>query len=314
MPFYTNHNTGVIVSPEQANETHFWLWAQYVDGHTEYEDIEQHCALVTANNGTTRYHASFMITSLIQLQELPLTCQWYLENFSIPLDHLLTGVSVFLTLNPTQLTLADQAFVNYLTPTVDHQQVPTKRRIKKQAENILTNILGITQVQQQTHEKTITIRDNNLGMSSIYIETDAIIGEALRTVVGICSRKHDCTQVEAFNRFITGEARMNVTLNLYNTPDGPALPGYGLVDPNTITNPVPKQATPDKEAQSYSTPDWMKSLMDFRDQGCRGTLRNHNLHNVERDHTLNYKEGGPTHLSNLLTLCKKCHRLKGARK
>ncbi|MCU1446140.1 HNH endonuclease signature motif containing protein [Cryobacterium sp.] len=124
---------------------------------------------------------------------------------------------------------------------------------------------------------------------------------------------------------IRGTVHITVpALTLLGRSDEPAiLEGYGPIDPETARR-IAGTATswtrilthPETGCrlsvgrEQYAPPADMRRYVQIRDETCQGIGCNRRATLSEIDHTQPWSTGGPTHVDNLVCLCKGCHRLK----
>jgi len=124
---------------------------------------------------------------------------------------------------------------------------------------------------------------------------------------------------------IRGTVHITVpALTLLDRSDEPAiLEGYGPIDAETarriagtatswtriLTHPE-TGCRLSVGSEQYAPPADMRRYVQIRDETCQGIGCTRRATLSEIDHTQPWSTGGPTHVDNLVCLCKACHRLK----
>ena len=88
------------------------------------------------------------------------------------------------------------------------------------------------------------------------------------------------------------------------------IPAQMVAELATIARLQPLIPPPDAPEPRYIASDRLAEYIRCRDLTCRAPGCNHPAIDCDLDHTVAYRDGGPTHASNLKALCRKHHLLK----
>lgn len=304
----------------QLHEHEFSMWARYVSDDVWDADMFHYPILVATKTGTSAYIAGNNIHTLLFLDKLPAFKNWHTTTWALDMQHLRALLSPLFSLADETLPDVDAALVANLAPTHSHQQLPTTAGLKKLSLRIIEDIYGVDEAQDHVAEKEVRCVDIGAGLSEVTTVTDHVTAEIFTTALATIADQQDCSLEEAFKHFLTGTTSVSVHINLYTTDNTHFyIPGKGAVDTETadyyqqfVTHYRDLDSEESRISESYQTPHGMKRYLDLRDNQCRGPLCNRTLSHIERDHTVNHRDGGPTTARNLLSLCHRCHTLKGA--
>ena len=227
--------------------------------------------------------------------------------------------------NPDDDTLnrIDEALTSYLTPTRQGQSLPSVAHIRRKLNTLVSAEDPEIKRKRKVRRPTYSSYPLPAGQGGITGEYDLDTVAELDTVIRETATEHDVSPAEALRRLIMGEAHntTRVTLNVYRATDLPNAPvyiqGFGWADSETgqklssrATTTRSMESAAGAESTSYVTPEGIKAFINGRDGTCRWPGCSQPTHQCQKDHCVDFADGGPTASWNLVNLCQHHHNVK----
>lgn len=276
-------------------------------------DIDLVLRRLQAITGKDLTEINSYISALYRLRELPklaaLQAKYFLLDFNrlIGIDKALDRLGVAPQFLYDQV---DQALIDYLTPRRANQHLPTRANIVRRVREIIT-ALDDTIAMRKGHKKRRFRSDSEFISLEVEEETRAIIDRQVREM----AKELDVPLADAAVALLTGAVKptAHVILHTYRATDVEFAPtfieGYGTTLEN-LTPTVVRDESQVEESCSYKTPDVMAKFIEGRDGTCRFPGCKRPAHKCQKDHCVDFSDGGPTHPSNLFSFCQHHHNMK----
>lgn len=292
------------------------LWIEYLPPLDC--DFDLSCATLSAHTGTAPERVGSIIMAVHRLKELPLLAQAHAAHGGLDVQRLIVIDQVLAKLGlPGSDVIAhvDKALAAYFTPTKPGQELPTPAHIRRRLRDIIKALDETISFRKKKPRPSYSLSTEG-GMSTIALEVEPHIGAAIDLHVRETANVHGLSHAAAATALLTGSVAPSprVILHTYQATDVPDAPtymeGYGWTTHTFTPDVVRDVAAPFGPAGGYRTPEIMAKFIEGRDGTCRVGGCTRPAHRSQKDHTVNYSDGGPTHPDNLVSLCQSHHNMK----
>ncbi|WIM68187.1 HNH endonuclease signature motif containing protein [Corynebacterium breve] len=322
----TQHPLAIHQTEIRRAEYNMWqsIYAS-VQTQADVRDWTEHAASLRAHIGGSD-HAN--ANNLLALETLE-----YLPNFSALVESMM-HVSIHV-LRRIGLTLCcdtfwgdtdnqasiDQFLVEFLTPTRPNQAMPGTTKIC----NKLTEFLRLLAVEEGTEPEDPYARYSNVensdGTFTVSSTWDPVTAGRVDALIRKHAANNDLTLAEAHAELLLGKADIKIVMNLYRASDivdSPVwMPGVGFLGQSgsaladeltTYSRDILAAAT--EQTTAYRVTSRIRAYLEGRDGTCRWPGCSRPAHRTEKDHRVNWDEGGPTTPWNMVCLCAHHHNRK----
>lgn len=305
----------------------------------EPRDWTEHAATLTRSTGHTKGFIADNLDALYSLDQLPSLRQLVEELHHIEMRQLrfissaLLGIPCDLFHDPGFWEIVDEELTDLFTATRPQQLLPDNRAISTKI-NGLVRVLHTPEAESgdpEAEDPEVAEPDSPAidfwsytrpeGTSTFELTlnptTSIMVHEAIREQ----AKKADCSQAQAMADLILGRASIKVSLNLYRALDVAGAPGYltphgwltpaateQLAEMATISHDM--DAAAEQEDNSYQPSKTTTAFVEGRDGRCRWPGCTQPATRSQKDHRINYEDGGPTTASNLVCICQHHHNRK----
>ena len=297
------------------------------------EDFELASKHLSSLTGVSVQRAADIIASLYRLKELPKLEELQESLFHLDFSRLIAIDRVLNKLElPDREVLAriDDALTTYLTPRRAGQELPSVRNLRRKINMLVAAEdprLGLG----ETDEEALKRRHKGIydsyplpgGMGCIDAQYDVETAAQLDAAITRTADEYGVSKSQALAMLILTDIPRpaDVVLNVYSASDRPDSPVYiedfGWADPATGQRLTARATTVrdmDKaaraESESYVTPELIKAYINGRDGHCRYPGCSRPASKCQKDHCVDFKDGGPTAAWNLVNLCQHHHNIK----
>ncbi|WP_143341366.1 HNH endonuclease signature motif containing protein [Corynebacterium renale] len=265
-----------------------------------------------------------VIAGMKILFKLPKTLQLQRELALLGWDYIGILASVLDGADPKTFGDIDEMLAKVLTPTMPCQSFPDETSFRKRLKHIL--VLTNPELNPEPTKKELPPFElfnpgQEGGPAELRAEmttTDALkLDEAIRHI----TREYTCNREEAFYKLLFDNITVNLTLNIYRAediPDAPAwMSGVGWISGElrdellaevTKTRNIAKYK--DFTSDSYRPSPGLRAYLEGRDGTCAVPGCNVPGHRCQKDHRVEYAEGGETSAKNLVDVCSFDHNYK----
>ncbi len=291
-------------------------------------DIDEAVDALASISGRGLYAVRSIIFSLYRLDELP-----RLKNLYETLFHLdfvrLAAIDQALNklgpdVSPDVLDRIDAGLTRYLTPRKPRQVLPTVANLRRKLNALIAAEDPDIDTSREKRRPppaygATLLRGGRCLVHAEYDTADALLIDA---AVSAAAHQHSISAAEALKLLVTGAAPSpRVVLHVYRAGDAPGAPaylsGFGWVDAATgevLASGAARTIDLDEHSNSvsphYATPETIKRVVEGRDGTCRYPHCSKPANACQKDHCLDYADGGPTAAFNLLSLCQRHHNIK----
>lgn len=280
---------------------------------------------LSAATGMTEYKVETIILGLHRLRSLPQVRALQEELFHLDFDRI-AAINMALYKadmdNPDTAAFLDSRIADFLTPKRPRQALPTRRRIERFIDEAITQIDDTVAADEELPQEppapyyALTLDDSQTATLSLTLdkETAAVLDSAIQAV----AEKDGLSPSRALMQLVTGQATPTATI-VVNTYSGPQREGKAFVPSigwATLSMFEGKFTIRDMDSAalsvstSYKTPQRLAAFIEGRDGYCRYPGCNKPAAKSQKDHRINYADGGPTSAENLFSLCQHHHNLK----
>ncbi|WP_152668947.1 HNH endonuclease signature motif containing protein [Corynebacterium renale] len=266
-----------------------------------------------------------VIIGMRLMKRLPQTLALQRALYLLDDTHIAILASVLDAADGDTYAAIDAQLARMLTPTMPRQAFPDYTAFRRR----VTRILLDTNPQLAEQENPADPPDFELdqpgqdeaGPASLHAEFTKMDGFILDETLRKIAAQYACTRQEAFHKLIFDQVTVQLTLNIYQAediPDAPAwISGIGWITGELreellakVTKTRDLADYKDKAAGSYAPSEGIKAYVEGRDGGCGVPGCNVPAHRCQKDHRVEYAEGGETSSKNLLDVCSYDHNHK----
>lgn len=289
-------------------------------------DIELVIHSLATHTGLGKTKTKNIAFALYRLRELPRLRTMQLDSYFLDMTRLCTIDSALNKLGaptPEILQRVDEALCKFFTPTSPAEVLPSSRAIRTFIHDLIKLLAPEIDPEKGEEEANNSYSTYPVpgGKEAISAEYEPATAYELDQRIKDTAEKLEITPAEALEKLIRGEANSEtiVILNMYRASDIPNAPafiqGAGWVSPEIadsfepkVVRDMAKAAT--AESPSYTTPSTIGAFIEGRDGTCRMPHCDRPAQDCQKDHRINFAEGGPTAGSNLASLCQHHHNIK----
>ena len=326
--FYTVNTPGdpVAETATTLRETEYQLFRAHLP--EPHEDSDLAANTLATLTGRSPRTIRLIIYSLYRLDELPQlkalaeTLHHLDFNRLIAIDDVLNKLGP--DVSPDTLDRIDTALTRYLTPRKPRQILPTVANLRRKLNALIAAEDPDIDTTKDKHRPPPEYGTTLLtgGRCLIHAEYDTPDAALIDATISATATHHNISTAEALKLLITATAPPpRIILHLYKAHDAPAAPAYlaglGWVDAATgeilasgATKTINLDEYQDTVSPHYVTPETIKRVVEARDGTCRYPHCTRPAENCQKDHCLDYADGGPTAAFNLLSLCQTHHNVK----
>lgn len=232
--------------------------------------------------------------------------------------------------DPAMMAAVDEALTDYLTPKRANQILPNRQALRRKINQILRSLDTTIDTTDHPSDESdegpgYGIQTDPGGDSHLHASLDTATAAAVDLRVRAHARATGLTLGEALADLVLGAEGTKVVLNLFKASDEPHAPAYlsgvgylgpcgeeRMMDRVSVTRDIDAHA--DTEAEGYQTPETIAAYVEGRDGVCRWPGCDRPAVWCQKDHRIDYADGGPTSAGNLLSLCQHHHNEKTARR
>lgn len=295
-------------------------------------DWSEHAAsLALKIGGTERYIASHL-ESLETLDRMPGLRALFEEMMHLSMRHLHLMDVTLSTVHPDLRD--DEAFwdfldgelIDYLTPTKSNQILPTPADVSRRIRSII-QLLEENLPAKKLPEEPVASSSNfqqwpqSDGQVLITATHDPETSVAIEKAVRTHALANEISMAAAHAELVLKQVKVTVVLNAYQAADLPEAPVF--LSPVGALNAEDSQrvaaaATVFRdmgeiaaaEYDRYSAPPALHGYLEGRDWVCRWPGCNRPGPRTQKDHRIDYEDGGKTSASNMVCLCQHHHNRK----
>lgn len=322
-PFYTVNDPArpLAVLGTRVNCQAYQLWDS-IDRNDE-EDADLSLAAIAADLGVTESWAEQNLESLDVLHQLPQLRAVQESLFHLDFHRLRAIYRGLLPADEAMFPEIDQLLAEFLSPTREHQELPSAYQIGEKVKNILNELdEKISTKQKSTHDNPVVstrIHEDGTGELSARYS-----GEIIAEVDQLIRRQADATgvsQAQALLDLIRSTNEVKVVLNIYSpdgVPDAPVyVPGVGWLDAKAseclrtrVTTVRRLDEYRDYVSYSYVAPPGLRAFLIGRDGTCRYPGCRVPATRCQVDHRVDFRDGGLTSAANCAMFCQHHHNMK----
>lgn len=266
-----------------------------------------------------------VIVGMSILHQLPKTLALQRELFLLDAQHISIIASILDAAPDDTLPDIDGLLATLLRPTLPAQTFPDHTAFRKEVTKILVAVnpqLKPEPTKKELPPFGLDLPEENEGdvaaLRAEFTKPDGLIlDEAIRSI----AREHDCTREDAFYKLIFENITVKLTLNVYHAediPDAPAwMSGVGWMTGELRDELLAKVTSTrnladykDAKSNSYTPGPGLKAYLEGRDGTCGVPGCTTPAHRCQKDHRVEYAEGGETSAKNLLNACSYDHNHK----
>lgn len=292
-------------------------------GHEPKRDVLKNSRRIT--NFSRGHTESVVIKGMVILHKLPKTLALQRELWLLDAQHI-KMIGTILEAAPSQsLAAIDELLEHLLTPTMPAQSFPDHTAFRKRINQILITVNPELKADpdpapQPPFDLDLPDQDEE-GLAELHAEFSKpdglILDEALRSI----AHEHHCSREDAFYKLIFENIEVKLTLNIYQAqdiPDAPAwISGVGWITGElrdrllaNVTKARDLAGYKDVVSNSYRPSEGVKAYLEGRDGTCGVPGCTVPAHRCQKDHRVEYAEGGETSARNLVDVCSFDHNHK----
>lgn len=313
------------------------------DPASQDRDWTEHAAALTRSLGASARFIASNLEALLTLDRLPHLRQLvedlhHLDMLRLrKIDEALLGISLDLRDDPEFWEILDDTLAEFLTPTRPNQLLPTPgaivRRIRgviRVLEEQLTTTEGDAPEEgddaDETRDEPATedsyrTWDHQDGSVTTEITLDEVTAATVQEAVRLHAEANGISRAQAMADLILRNVKIKVVLDVYRATDVEDAPGFlqplgWLTKEATETlaeladqirdMDVAASATVDR----YQVSEAIRAYLEGRDGVCRWPGCTRPAIRSQKDHRIDYADGGPTTASNMISLCQHHHNRK----
>ncbi|WP_052471358.1 HNH endonuclease signature motif containing protein [Corynebacterium singulare] len=282
------------------------------------EDFDVACQRLVAKLGVGVYTITECCLAVHRLTELPQVKN--LQDTSYLLDmKALIAIDCALTklgnVPKEMLALVDDSLATYLTPTSPNQVFPTPAQIGRKVRDICKSIDTTVSFRDTRKKDTYTMTDTGK-RAILELNTDSATGMILDSYIREAAKKNGISSADALKKLIAGSITpaSTIILHTYQATDIENAPtfvqGYGWTSQDMPATRTRDFSAEPAASDNYVVAELIRKFVEGRDGTCRALGCNRPAYLCQMDHRINFADGGPTHPSNLASLCQHHHNMK----
>lgn len=296
----------------QLRRQEYEMYRRYLP--SESDDVEIAAARVARATGTSDTRVTNIFLSLYRLDELPHLRALHERMFHLDVHRILAIDRALVAVDDEEvLATVDAVLVDFLTPSRPNQIMPSAARIRSKIMDVIR-----TEEDSAPSEDSVTFNyiDDTKGAFNALLQPAQMraVEERIRTV----AKQEKLTLPEAFVRAVLGTKETHIVVHTYKALDIPDAPqwvsGVGWLSGHLEGKFTDIDAVAQKVTASYTPTEPMKRFVEGRDGTCRWPGCGVPAHRAQKDHRIEWAEGGPTAPSNLVSLCQHHHNIKTDRR
>ncbi|RAV31730.1 HNH endonuclease [Corynebacterium heidelbergense] len=246
------------------------------------------------------------------------------------LQHLTTIANDLAAVSEECRERVEKGVVQELTPRRANQAVPGVRTVHRTMQRVVeqhdrkgrpTDEEEVKKRRPKAPKPELKIDDRPSDRTEYHLELPKLEALEFTRALENVAVKEECSHVEALLKIVRGEARPDITLNLYAPKDNPTrLHGAGVdLEPEAAREWLERvthiRHVGYAETEGYVPTAAIRAAVVGRDGTCRFPGCTIEAEDCQLDHIARYNhedpsKGGPTNTANLHCLCSKHHRLK----
>ncbi|MBK4160625.1 HNH endonuclease [Corynebacterium macginleyi] len=328
-PYYlvTDPHDVVAVNATRNRKSDYLLWKE-IRPKLE-DDFDISCHILASRTGLSERRTRDISMALYRLEELPRTQllqeTYYFLDFSrlITIDAVLSKLG---EVDSSVLLRIDAELEKYFTPTKPGQIFPSNASLRRKLNALITMESPDTMGDKKSEEEnkrndSYFIYPTANGKAGLNVEFKEDVLILLDEVVQRTAEEHGISRADALAQLILGtvEDKSQVHLYMYRASDVKTAPGfikgYGWIHPDTADRLTPTTNWDMDQAAmrvspAYSTPPLVGAYVEGRDGVCRWPGCNRPAYSCQKDHRIDFSEGGKTTAGNLASLCQHHHNIK----
>ena len=313
---HMNPDCALAVERTAARRADYRSWAAAMPPLDE--DFDVACQRLVAKLGVGVYTITENCLAVHRLTELPqvknLQDTFYLLDMKalIAIDCALSKLG---NVPKETLALLDDSLLTFLTPTSPNQVFPTPTQIGRKVRDICKSIDKTVSFRNTRKKDSYTMTDTG-NRAILELNTDSATGMILDSYIKEAAKKNGLSSADALKKLIAGSITppSTVILHTYQATDIDNAPtfvqGYGWTSQDMPTTRTRDLSAEPAASDSYVASELIRKYVEGRDGTCRALDCNRPAHLCQMDHRINYADGGPTHPSNLASLCQHHHNMK----
>ncbi|WP_257183247.1 HNH endonuclease signature motif containing protein [Corynebacterium cystitidis] len=299
-------------------------------------DWSSYAATLTADLGYTEHMITNNLLAIETLNHLPLFSE-LIDKLGHVSIHLLRGISQTLSCktfwdDESKQEAVDAFLTNYLTPTKPNQAMPGTRQVINRLKDLLRQLnedldegdnddVDQERDDENTFNPRFSIDENDDGSFIVSTTWDAPTTCKIEAVIRAHAKKHGLSISAAHADILLKGTDVSVTLNIYAASDIADSPAWtstvgffgprdsrAIKDEATTTRDISTAGT--EKTNSYTATDRIKAHLEGRDGTCRWPGCNKPAVRTDKDHCVNFDDGGPTTAANMICLCRYHHNRK----
>lgn len=322
-PFYTVNDPArpLAVLGTRMNRQTYQMWDS-IDRNDE-EDADLSLAAIAADLGVTESWAEQNLESLDVLHQLPQLQAVQESLFHLDFHRLRAIYRGLLPADEAMFPEIDQLLAEFLSPTREHQELPSAYQIGEKIKNILDEL------DEEISTRRKSTQDSPAASTRIHEDGTGELsarysGEIIAEVDQLIRKQADATgvsQAQALLDLIRSTNEVKVVLNIYSPDDIPEapvyVPGVGWLDARAseclrtrVTTVRRLDEYRDYVSYSYVASPGLRAFLIGRDGTCRYPGCKVPATRCQVDHLMDFRDGGPTSAANCAMLCQHHHNMK----
>lgn len=260
-----------------------------------------------------------------RLREMPLLRAQQESTFHLDLDRLKAIDSVMSKADANDSELIakiDVQLSEYLTPTRANQLLPSAAEIRRKLNAIiqaLDDSISTDDKPTRDRGRVEVVYDGDRAFLTATL--DPVDAREIEKRVRRVAKREKITEVEALSQLVKGEAKTDITLNVYQAHDVRNAPGWipgigyiGAARANELAAQAGKIQNMDqlyaRIVADYKTPADIRAVVIGWDGTCATGYCTCDEDRTQMDHRIDHKDGGPTTAGNLSAQCPTHHNMK----
>ena len=334
-PYYTVSTPGndIATTATQLRQFEYFMHLECLPDPDD--DFDLACTRLAGLTGKSQARVANIFMALFRLDELPGLRQVQERLFHLDFSRLIVIDQVLCKLGaPDEEVLAriDAALTKYLTPTRAGQVLPSVRNLRRKLNALVAAEdpeLADAATQDAAKEKRRKQKGrydwSSLpgGVGCISVEYDTETAAQIHGAIRRVADEYGVSASEAFAMLVLTDINrdVDVTLNVFQAADLAHAPvfieGTGWADAETGAELAAQAsrcrdmgAAARMESTNYVTPERLKAYLNGRDGHCRYPGCHRPAEYCQKDHCVDFADGGPTAAWNLVNLCQHHHNIK----
>lgn len=274
------------------------------------DDVECTTTALAKRVGLSYWRVLSALRSHLRMRELPLTTAVQTEHWilDLPRLHVIDAELAPLGDDAGNIQLVDAALADFLTPKEPAQHVPTESEIRRFLRDFIDGILK-PEIEKEI-ERAVSISYSK-GQATITLKTDKATAGAIARHIDRAARKEHISKPEALEALIFNRTQTKVIINTYGDASQVYMPlaGWCVLTEHLSNYSMTRELFP-QESSSYIPTEQIRTWVHGRDGTCRWPGCSMPAHYCQLDHRVEYADGGPTSVDNLVCLCQHHHNVK----